>query len=122
MKKLLSIFILSSFISNANPPIFDDKAAHWWVAFGLTVVSAEITWQITDKIGLSVCVGGIVGEGATIGKELIWDGHLNRGVKDIGDGIAGTMGTFTGMMITTVKFDLQYKKRNKQKYKNYKDD
>ncbi len=121
MKKLFFIFLLSSLFIKAKPPVFDDKAAHWWVAFGLTVVSAEITWQITDRMDFSVCAGGIVGASATVGKELIWDGYLNRGVKSLADGIAGGMGTATGMMVATIKFDLQRKKEKKAIYKEYYD-
>jgi hypothetical protein len=116
--KVIIILLLFSLGIKANPPVFDDKAAHWWVAFGLTVVSAEITWQITDRMDFSVCAGGLVGGGATVGKELIWDGYLNRGTKSLADGIAGGMGTATGMMVATVKFDLQRKKR-KPIYKEY---
>ena len=119
MKNLLFIFLLSSLFIKAKTPVFDDKAAHWWVAFGLTVVSAEITWQITDRMDFSVCAGGVVGAGATAGKELIWDGYLNRGTKSLADGIAGGMGTATGMMVATVKFDLQRKKEKKPIYKEY---
>jgi len=115
MKTIILICLLSLGIK-ANKPAFDDKAAHWWVAFGLTVVSAEITWQITDRMDFSVIAGGIVGAGATAGKELIWDGYLNRGVKSLADGIAGGMGTATGMMVATVKFDLQRKKNKKPIY------
>lgn len=116
MKTILAILLFASVCQGRNPT-FDDKAAHWWVAFGLTVVSAEITWQITDRMDFSVIAGGIVGGGATAGKELIWDGYLNRGTKSLADGIAGGMGTATGMMVATVKFDLQRKKRKKPIYK-----
>jgi hypothetical protein len=119
MRKLFYILLLSSFFVRSNTPVFDDKAAHWWVAFGLTAVSTEITYQLTDKVGLSVCVGGITGEGATIGKELIYDGYLKKGVKSLSDGIAGTMGTFTGMMVMTVRFNLQRKKRYNYDLKDY---
>ena len=118
MVRVILICLLSLGL-NAKPPMFDDKAAHWWVAFGLTVVTAEITWQITDRMDFSVCAGGIVGGGATAGKELIWDGYLNRGVKSLADGIVGGFGTATGMMVATVKFDLQRKKEKKAIYKDY---
>ena len=111
-KRIILLCLISQSLSSQIK--FDDKAAHWWVAFGLTVVSSEITYQITDRIGLSVLAGGIVGEGATLGKELFWDGHLKKGVKSLEDGIVGSMGTVSGMMIATVKFNIQSEKRNKR--------
>jgi hypothetical protein len=117
--KIFILILLSLNLNAKTPAWFDDKAKHWWVAFGLTVVTAEITYQITDKVNLSVCAGGIIGEGATLGKELIWDGYLGKGVRSLGDGVVGTMGTVTGMMVMTVKFDIQRKKENRPIYKDY---
>lgn len=117
--KTIFLVLLTFKLNAGSPPWFDDKAKHWWVAFGLTAVSSEITYQLTDRVGISILAGGVIGEGVTIGKELYWDGYLGKGVKSLEDGIVGSMGTVTSMMVMTVKFNIDNKKRNKPIYKNY---
>ena len=73
--------------------------------FGLTVITSEVCYQITDKAGTSALIGTALS--TTIG--LIF-GH-NK--------MLSTMGAVTGGMVIRVKFDLQEKKQNKLHKEDY---
>ena len=113
MGKLLIIFLLSSICVNSQ---IDDKTKHFYAGFGITVISAEITNQLIEKPAISSAIGGALGITATILKEVIYDGLMNRGTKSFADGMVGCFGSATGAMVIRVRFDLQDKKKNKALY------
>lgn len=120
MKHILIIFILISVNLKAGDPFkfpafkFDDKAAHFYVAMGSSIVVAEIVYQVTNLEGLSSAVGAAFGISITLAKEYVYDQYLKRGVFSIDDMIVGIFGAVTGGFIHRVIIDLRYKHNQKE--------
>lgn len=93
---------------------FDDKAAHFYVAMGSSIVVGEVLYQCTNLEGLSSAVGAAFGISTTLAKEYIYDRYYKRGVFSIEDILVGCFGAVTGGMIHRVIIDLRYKHNQKQ--------
>jgi len=109
MRLILFIFLLS-FTCQANIP--PDKLKHAAVGFGIVLMVGEVTWQLTDRMGLSIFTGLTTSGGATIIKENYYDGKLGKGQKSSGDKVAGFAGAGYGGVTMTVKIAHNIKKEN----------
>lgn len=112
----ISIFFPLIIKSQFNFPElkFDDKAAHFYVAMGSSIIVGEVLYQCTNLEGLSSAVGMAFGISITVAKEYIYDRYFKYGVFSIDDMIVGIFGAITGGMIHRVIIDLRYKhKQNK---------
>lgn len=120
MKLILIFFILITVNLKAGDPFkfpvfkIDDKAKHFYVAMGASIVAGEILYQVTDLEGLSSLIGAAFGISITLAKDYIYDRYYKRGVFSVGDIIAGCMGAIAGGMIHRVIIDLRYKHNQKQ--------
>lgn len=115
MKLILSILLFASVCQGQ----IDDKTKHFYAGFGITVVTAEITNQITDKPAISCLVGTAVGCLAGVLKETVYDREMKRGVYSNTDMGMTCWGSVVGAMVIRVRFDLQDKKKHKPIYKDY---
>ena len=118
MKLFIYITFLFCFACKAQfnfPELkFDDKAAHFYVAMGSSIIVGEIVYQVTNLEGLSSAVGTAFGISITLAKEYIYDRYLKHGVFSIDDMIVGIFGAVTGGFIHRVIIDLRYKHNQKQ--------
>ena len=96
-----------------------DDTKHFYAAFGIAVIGGEITNQLIERPAISSVIGAALGMAATILKEVVWDGKMDRGVKSLEDGVVGCMGAATGGMAIRVKFDICDKRKQKQLDKIY---
>lgn len=87
---------------------------HVYAGMGISIVTSEVSNQITDRPVLSCVIGGLAGIGAGIAKECIYDREFKNGVYSKKDMFLTGWGAVIGSMIMTVKFDLNYKKRQKE--------
>ena len=110
MKYILFILLLP-FICQSQ---IDDKTKHFYAGFGITVISAEITNQITDKPVVSCLVGTGLGVLAGILKETVYDREMKRGVYSNTDMGITCWGAFVGGVCMRVKFDVCDKQKDKQ--------
>lgn len=112
--RTIILILLSLKLSAQTPAWFDDKAKHFYAGCGTSIIVGEIVYQTTDLEGVSSLIGSGAGVLITWGKEIIWDGMMRRGVKDFGDGVFGTGGSFAGGMIHRVKIDLYDKSKERE--------
>lgn len=120
MKNILLIVIFFSFTLKASDPFkfqelkFNDKAAHFYIAMGSSIIVGEIFYQVNDLEGLNSLIGVAFGISITVAKEYVYDRFLKRGVFSIDDIIVGIFGAITGGMIHRVIIDLRYKHHQKE--------
>jgi len=107
-----------------------DDAAHIDGSIVLTCVGSQIAYNVTGNKGKAILIGVVFSLFAGIvGKEVIHDNLMNRGVPSLKDAAQDVWGTGCGAVIMTCKFDLdenglvprkkheaRKSKFNKQKY------
>ena len=107
MKVLLLILLTLNLKSQT------DDVKHFYAGFGISVITSEVTNQLTDRPVLSCLVGGSIGITAGALKECVYDREMKRGVYSNTDMFLTGWGSVIGSMCMRVKFDLQMKKRQK---------
>lgn len=117
MKTIILICLLSLGLTAQ----IDDKTKHFYAGFGITVLTAEVTNQMTDRPFLNALTGFVAGTTAGILKEVVWDRNMDRGVYSNLDMGMTAWGSACGALVIRVKFDIVEKKRykTKPKYKEY---
>ncbi len=113
MKTLL--IILSAFLFSFTIKAQPDKTKHFYAGFGIAIISGEICNQIIDRPAISSLVGTTLGCLAGIGKESIYDKAMHKGVCDNNDAYMTFWGSICGGMVIRVRFDLQEKRKEKEK-------
>lgn len=116
MKYILYIllFFITLKLSANLPPWFDDKAQHFYAGFAISIASAEVCNQITDRPALSALGGFLLGTAAGIAKEAVYDKMMNKGKCSNLDAGMTSYGAATGAMCIRVKFDICDKQKDKQ--------
>lgn len=87
---------------------------HVYAGIGISIVTSEVSYQITDRPVLSCLIGSACGITAGILKEKVYDRELKNGVYSQQDMFLTGWGAVIGSMCMRVKFDLQDKKRQKE--------
>lgn len=90
-----------------------DKYLHLAVGAIIAITAAELTWQFSDRMGLSIATGAITSAGITMAKERVWDGRWHRGQQSTMDELAGYYGAAYGTLAITVKISYDIKRENK---------
>jgi hypothetical protein len=114
MKKIILLLIIIPTILHAgNGPIkfekFDDKAWHVWAG---TFITAGSGWWIYKKTNSTwkACLGGaIIGGGAGVFKEAIWDKQWGLGVCSNSDAYHTFWGSAVGSMALRITIDIKQK-------------
>jgi len=106
MKSLLVLLFLSIVCSAQIRP---DKILHYTAGAGITATGYAISYKITKKRGLSLCIGAGLAILADAGKELIFDKAMGHGQPSWGDSNWTMAGM--GSAVLTVKIFQKRKKR-----------
>jgi hypothetical protein len=90
---------------------------HFYVsAIGTTLIGTTVNHYI-DKPMLSTWIGGVSMFGIGLGKELIYDGMMKRGVKSKQDVFINGWGSLVGMMTCRVVIDIKYRNHDSRRSK-----
>lgn len=93
------------------------RSKHFYAsAIGTTLIGNEINKRI-DRPMLSTWLGGVSMFGIGLGKELIYDGWMKRGVKSKDDLLMNGWGCLAGMMTCRVVIDIKYKNHDNRRSK-----
>lgn len=118
MKYVLIILLFLAMNVSSQIKMKDDTK-HFYSGFVIAVGSAEVINQIIERPALSSFIGSLIGTGAGIFKEEVYDKRMHRGVYSKSDMAMTTWGSICGGMVVRVHFDLQIKKRNKLHKEDY---
>lgn len=110
----MKTIIIACLLSLGLSAQIDDKTKHFYAGFGITVISAEVCNQITDRPALSALSGFALGTLAGIIKESIYDKAMDKGTCSNTDAFMTSWGSACGALVIRVRFDLRDKKNNKQ--------
>jgi len=94
MIRLLTVLLTLSLSLSAQK--FPGNIKHFIAGTVITWAVGDVTYQLTDRLGVSVFTGIGAGIGAGLGKEYLWDGKMQRGVKSSADWIETSFGSMTG--------------------------
>lgn len=118
MRTLLLLLLLTFSTFAQKIP---DNLKHLMAGTVISLAVGDITYQISDRVALSVGTAFAVGVGAGITKELWWDRHLGRGTYSkldmIDTAVGSTVGSFGLFIYIMHKKDREREKIQELKLK-----
>ena len=78
----------------------NDKLKHFLLCAGISIATlAVLLWIGTDLAGYEKLIAIMIGTGAALAKELIWDKWMGKGTPEFYDFLAGLWGAYVGTFV-----------------------